>query len=130
MACIIHTHEHLQLLCFWQGFRVCETSDRQRTKRLSRHFFIYVSPPLRFCISAWVLIWRRCKDTYLYANIQTLSKKNKNYRNIYHSYMNQIRRKVLTHGEWSHQLIPWDGTCWEILSSSTKQSCLKDKRSL
>ena len=50
---ILHTHEHLQLLCFLNDFFVfARQLESQRTKHLYRHFLIKCSPTIQCsCIS-------------------------------------------------------------------------------
>ena len=42
---------HLSLLCHLTGIQVCETLKSQKNKASDKRLFLYVIPPLRFCLS-------------------------------------------------------------------------------
>ena len=42
---------HLSLLCHLTGIQVCETLKSQKNKAPDKRLFLYVVPPLRFCLS-------------------------------------------------------------------------------
>ena len=42
---------HLSLLCHLTGIQVCETLKSQKNKASDKRLFLYVVPPLRFCLS-------------------------------------------------------------------------------
>ena len=42
---------HLSLLCHSTKFQVCETLKSQKNKASDKRLFLYVIPPLRFCLS-------------------------------------------------------------------------------